>query len=299
MAVKKKRKKARLLSNTRPRTIGPKPSLSSQTTRSLIRKHHNLQKQLQIAVKNEDNVLAEGLRAELAASGGLQKYQEASIQGQSAERGGDTSRVLVEWMNDILSEDRYDRFARSGRLRMLEVGALKVDNACSRSKLFDMTRIDLHSQHPEIRTQDFMEMSIPAEERLEKDGFDIVSLSLVINYISDAVARGAMLQRVASFFRNARHLEKLGETMHPIFPALFLVLPAPCVMNSRYLDEERLGAIMTSLGYKEAKKKLGKKLVYYLWNYKNTKSGNAQSVHSKKQEVRSGGQRNNFTIVLQ
>ena len=35
-------------------------------------------------------------------------------------------------------------------------GALKTDNACSRSELEDETRIDLHSKHPDIGTQDSM-----------------------------------------------------------------------------------------------------------------------------------------------
>ena len=293
MAAKKKRKKALLLSHTRPPSTGRKSTLSSQATRSLIRKHHTLQKQLHNAVSNDDSISAENIRAQLAASGGLKKYQEASIQGQSAERGGDTSKVLMEWVKEanirkISSEHR--------RLRMLEVGALKVDNACSRSGLFDVTRIDLHSQHPEIQTMDFMEMPILSSETLEQNGFDIVSLSLVVNYVGDAVGRGEMLRRVGNFLRSAQQID---EAMDPIFPAVFLVLPAPCVTNSRYFNEERLEAIMTTLGYVKARRKLSKKLVYYLWKYENTSSRKEQVELFKKQEIHPGGQRNNFTIILQ
>ncbi|KAL8717089.1 MAG: hypothetical protein Q9225_005639 [Loekoesia sp. 1 TL-2023] len=299
MTAKRKRKKSHLLSHTRPPAASQTPSLSSQATRSLIRRHHTLQKQLHTAVATGDILAAESIRAQLAASGGLQKYQEASIQGQSAERGGDTSKVLMEWMNPMSLGGSSIGSIRSGKLRMLEVGALKIDNACSRSGIFEVTRIDLHSQHPDIQTKDFMEMPIPPKETLEKDGFDIVSLSLVVNYVGDAVERGDMLKRVSSFLRSYQETEKADKTSHPTLPALFLVLPAPCVMNSRYLDEERLEAIMTSLGYAKARRKLSKKLVYYLWGYEGVRARKGRDIVFKKQEIRPGGQKNNFTIVLQ
>ncbi|KAI4175463.1 MAG: hypothetical protein LQ343_001663 [Gyalolechia ehrenbergii] len=299
MAIKKKRKKPHLLSHTRPPIASQRPSLSSQATRSLIRKHHNLQKQLHSAVSNGDAIAAEGIQAQLAASGGLQKYQEASIQGQSAERGGDTSKMLMEWMDELLSPTYKHDAMVSKNVKILEVGALKVDNACSRSGIFDVTRIDLRSQHPEIRTQDFMAMPTPSQSALEKDGFDIVSLSLVVNYIGDAVGRGEMLKRVASFLRFPKPLYQNDGTRELIFPALFLVLPAPCVTNSRYLDEDRLEAIMKSLGYVKSRGKISRKLVYYLWRRESVRAWREEDMLFKKQEVRSGSQRNNFTIVLQ
>ncbi|KAL8771292.1 MAG: hypothetical protein Q9209_003197 [Squamulea sp. 1 TL-2023] len=293
MAVKKKRRKPLLLSHTRPPSVTRTPSLSSRATRSLIRKHHTLRKQLQHASINGDSVLVEDIQAQLQASGGLQKYQEASIQGQSLHRGGDSSKVLMGWINEALSPDQLYDTLESGKFRMLEVGALKVDNACSRSGFFDVTRIDLHSQHPDIQTQDFMQMPVPSLETLEKDGFDIISLSLVVNYVGDAISRGDMLKRVGSFLRDGR--QSFQEKAKYWFPALFLVLPAPCVTNSRYFDEERLESIMVSLGYIKTRRKLGKKLIYYLWHYKGTSNG---KVSFRKQEIRSGGNRNNFTIIM-
>ena len=173
---------------------------------------------------------------------------------------------------------------------MLEVGALRIDNACSRSGLFEMERIDLHSQHPAIREQNFMEMQACAAEDLGQEGFDIVSLSLVVNFVGDPAGRGEMLSRVANFLRPCPG-HKDGH-----FPSLFLVLPASCVTNSRYLDEETLDAIMESLGYKRAKRKLSSKLVYYLWKYEAGKAG--RSMVFNKEEIRSGKSRNNFAIVL-
>ena len=175
---------------------------------------------------------------------------------------------------------------------MLEVGALRTDNACSKSGIFDVTRIDLHSQNPGIRQQDFMEMPVPTPKERETDGFDIVSLSLVVNYIGDAGGRGEMLSRVAQFLRTQK--QEVGA--EEFIPGLFLVLPASCVNNSRYLNEERLEEMMQALGYVKVRRKMSMKLVYYFWRCE----GKVKLARKgfRKEEVRQGGSRNNFAIVL-
>lgn len=288
MATKKQRR-PQLLSSTRPQSIRSAPSLSSRRSRSVVRSHHVLRKQLCNAISKGNISEAQAVQAKIDASGGLPKYQEASIHGQSAQRGGDTSKVLMEWLTERAEDERVP-VTIGGKLRMLEVGALRPDNACSRSGLFEMEMIDLHSQHPAIKEQNFMERPTCAAGDLDQEGFDIVSLSLVVNFVGDPAERGEMLRRVASFFRPyADHEESL-------FPSLFLVLPASCVTNSRYLDEERLNAIMQSLRYIRAKRKLSSKMVYYLWKYDAGKVGG--STVFKKEEIRSGKSRNNFAIML-
>lgn len=236
--------------------------------------------------------------------------------------------------------------------RMLEVGALRVDNAAARSGLFAFVeRIDLHAQEKGILTQDFMQRPLPTSE--QEEGFDVVSLSLVLNYVGDPAARGEMLRRVEGFLRQRRKPRETEEPEKPeerrysdeddnnderetdgssMFPGLFLVLPAPCVTNSRYLDEERLEAMMRGLGYVRAKRKLSLKLVYYFWRWEGRgrereggteceeegsgkededAGGDAQSrprsrsqsqfqCHWPKTELphRKGGQRNNFAVVF-
>ena len=287
MASKKSRR-SRLLSSTRPRNSKP-ITLSSRKTRSIVRSHHNLRKEVSAAVSTGDTSRAQAVQAKIDAAGGLPKYQEASIQGQSIQRGGDTSKILVEWLTKEEGENGVS--VESGRqLRMLEIGSLRPNNACSRSGLFDMERIDLHSQHSVIQEQDFMERPTCGAEDLEQEGFDVVSLSLVVNFVGDPVERGKMLGRVASFLRPCSSREDRR------FPGLFLVLPSACVTNSRYLDEERLDAIMQSLGYKRARRKLSSKLVYYLWKYEAGMAGISRAF--KKEEIRSGKSRNNFAIVL-
>lgn len=288
----KKKSRPRLLSSTRPSNARPRPSLSSQKARTLVRTHHTLRKQLSNALAQGDDRDAVRLKAEIEASGGLRKYQEASIIGQSAERGGDTSKVLMEWLMGITSSARL--VEAHYKLRMLEVGALKPDNACSRSGLFEMQRIDLHSQHPDIEQQDFMQMQLPKPETLCEQGYNLVSLSLVVNFVGDPTQRGDMLKRVGSFLRPYTGGR---EDLAGYAPALFLVLPASCVTNSRYLDEERLERIMESIGYKRAKRKLSSKLVYYLWRYEQRNINMARVF--KKEQLRSGSSRNNFAIVLQ
>lgn len=288
----KKQKKRPLLSSTRPRNVKPRDSLSSQTTRALIRVHHTLRKQLSSAISQGNDAKAESIKAEIDASGGLKKYQEASIQGQSAKRGGDTSKVLMEWLAE-LGISRGSNKGQHPRLRMLEVGSLSRDNACSRSAMFEMKRIDLHSQHPDIDEQDFMTMPLPGMDVLAHEGFDIVSLSLVVNFVGDAAQRGEMLRRARHFLRLVNGDK---HNRQDYLPAVFLVLPASCVSNSRYLDEARLREIMESLGYEMVKRKLSPKLIYYLWEYQ--KRVEDKSKIYKKGELRQGRSRNNFAIVL-
>lgn len=294
MSNKRKATRPKLLSHTRPISARKAISLPSRATRSLIRNHHTLQKQLRSAVVRNDTAAANSLQAEIEANGGIAKYQEASIQGQSLQRGGDSSRVLMRWLAEILPPGLHD-VEQKRKLKMLEVGALRTDNTCSRNQLLDVTRIDLHSQHSDIQTQDFMARPVPLSAALQVEGFDIVSLSLVVNYVSDAVGRGEMLKRVASFLRGIpAEPENVNK---PTLPALFLVLPAQCVANSRYLNEERLESIMQSLGYKRVRRKMSAKLAYYLWSYDKCLE-DIEKVF-RKEILRSGISRNNFAIVVQ
>ena len=256
--------------------------LSSARTRALIRTHHTLQKQLAAAHAADDAERAASLEVQIAAHGGLTLYQRVSMLGQSAERGGDSGRVLRDWVEESFScalgkvkegDNRGRGEVESvNKIRMLEVGALKVDNACSRNPRIDVERIDLQSQHPQIQTQDFMQRPLPstAEEK-----FHIVSLSLVLNYLGTSKGRGEMLGRVHKFLIQPHFLTAVnnhaigddgcGQAEYPLleveaegrgfsYPGLFLVLPAPCVTNSRYLDERRLEDMMRHLGYVQTRR---------------------------------------------
>jgi len=290
MGSTKRSHPGKLLSSTRPKAVQrPKPTLSSKKARTLIRAHHNLQKQLQRATSLGDEALIKSLQAQIDRNGGLEAYQRASIQGQSAVRGGDSSKVLVGWLKMLLSPGTTTETQIEPQLRLLEVGTLRIDNACARSGLFEVERIDLHSQHPEILEQDFMQRPILDTLERQTKGFDVVSLSLVVNYVGDATKRGEMLRRAA------KHL-RARQSQQEVVPGLFLVLPAPCVLNSRYLDEGTLIKMMTALGYVKLESKSGNKLVYYYFRWLG--EAETKGTSFKKVAVKNGARMNNFSIVF-
>jgi 25S rRNA (adenine2142-N1)-methyltransferase len=283
-----------LSSGRPPNVTKPRASMSSQATRKLIRTHHTLNKKLETAKSKGNDAEAVELEAQIEKLGGIKAYQQASIQGQSIDRGGDSSVVLMKWLeptSDALSKNEP-------KLRLLEVGALSTSNVCSRSGHFDVQRIDLNSQGDGILQQDYMERSLP-KSGAEK--FDIISLSLVLNYVPDATGRGEMLKRTCQFL-DTRHRIDRDSAIQAVFPALFLVLPAPCVTNARYMDESRLGEIMNSLGYVLLQRKQTLKLVYYLWQLQGVPNEAKAKTKTKakflKKEVNPGPTRNNFSIVL-
>lgn len=300
MGANKKNKPRLNLTAGRPPTLQKPKSISRKATRTLINQIHTLEKRKKQAVQNGDTAKEAALEAEIASLGGIEKYQQASLQGQRNDRGGDSSKILLDWLKPIDDEMKEFSGLSSGspqRLRMLEVGALSTTNECSRSGYFDITRIDLNSQGEGILQQDFMERPLPQND---SERFDIISLSLVLNFVPEPKGRGDMLLRTLEFLygpSGVREDMKAGLKLH--FPSLFLVLPAPCVSNSRYLDDDKLKTIMESLGYQITKNKTTQKLVYYLW----TRTADqppllSTNVCFTKKELRSGASRNNFAIVL-
>jgi 25S rRNA (adenine2142-N1)-methyltransferase len=257
--------------------------MSRKASRKLINYHHQLEKLRRQASEQGDATEVARIESDLSNLGGLGQYQQASLQGQSSSRGGDTSRVLLEWLpgREIREEGRV--------LRMLEVGALSTKNACSTCGIFDMTRIDLHSQESGIQQQDFMERPLPVDS---SDKFDIISLSLVLNFVPDPAARGQMLLRTLSFLRS----QSLGSHAENFVPALFLVLPRSCLDNSRYFTHTRLEELMKMLGFTKLKSKMTQKLAYSLWRLTTTTYPEVALLPKK--ELYPGRARNNFVITL-
>lgn len=298
MGVNKKKRPKLNLAAGRPPTLQKPKSISRKATRTLINQIHTLEKRRKQAAQKGDVAAETAIASEISSLGGIEKYQQASLQGQRNDRGGDSSRVLLDWLKPV--ESRLQALANSDpprRLRMLEVGALSTTNACSLSGLFDIVRIDLNSQAEGILQQDFMERPLPENDY---ERFDIISLSLVLNFVPEAGGRGDMLLRTLEFLHPpSRFRDGTNAGLKPHFPSLFLVLPAPCVSNSRYLDEEKLNAIMSSLGYQVTASKTTQKLVYYLWTrHVDSPPLLRTGASFTKKELRSGASRNNFAIVL-
>lgn len=271
------------LSTGRPPTATSARCMSRTASRRLINRHHQLEKQLRQAAENGNQSEEARLARELDALGGLKVYQQASLLGQSNERGGDTSKILLQWL------PAKELGARNGVFRMLEVGALSTQNACSTSGIFDMTRIDLNSQGPGIMQQDFMKRPLPLHEG---EKFHVISLSLVLNFVPDPAARGMMLLRTLSFLRSPSG----GESTDTMFPSLFIVLPKSCIENSRYFTRSRFEELMGLLGYTQIRSKMTQKLAYSLW--KRASSAEPKAAVLQKKKLNPGGVRNNFAIIL-
>ncbi|KJZ73366.1 hypothetical protein HIM_07160 [Hirsutella minnesotensis 3608] len=284
MGAKKKTLKS--LRSGRPPTATASRSMSRKASRTLINSHHQLEKKRRQAIAEGDADAEKSLSAEIATLGGLKHYQRASLQGQSLERGGDTSKVLLEWLNVRTMKDIKHC------PRMLEVGSLSTRNACSLSGFFDMVHIDLNSQEPGIQQQDFMERPLPESDA---DRFDLISLSLVLNFVPDAALRGQMLLRTLSFLRRNLGEPGDGQAAWP-GPLLFLVLPRSCLDNSRYMSASRFTELLETLGYKVMQEKSSQKLWYSLW--KLVQAQPPSTVKFTKREVNPGRSRNNFSITL-
>ncbi|KAJ5169134.1 25S rRNA (adenine(2142)-N(1))-methyltransferase [Penicillium canariense] len=280
MAPQSRSKRPGLLSSGRPPTVKPRQAaLSSKATRTLIRSHHQLLKARAQAEKAGDEAKVSSINAQIQANGGLESYQTASKLGQSMDRGGDSSKLLIDWIKPQL--DQWE--PSFPKLRVLEVGALSTKNACSRTPSLEVTRIDLNSQEPGILKQDFMKRPLPSSE---EERFNIISLSLVLNYVPDATGRGDMLKRCVQFLTSQCSIS--------FVPTLFFVLPVACVDNSRYVTEKRLLDILASLGFHLVQSKRTNKLIYQLFNY----TGQCSSRTFKKEMLNPGTKRNNFAIIL-
>lgn len=335
-------------------------SQSSRHTRSIIRTHHVLQKQLTRAKAADDHAQIHELERQLAEAGGLKTYQLASTVGQSSSRGGDSSRVLVEWLRDEIEPRQTGSESESSEREGVNNNQLRrrwgwdhqepTTDPHPRSRgpqyakraqcpgVTSVRRIDLRSSGAGIEECDFMEFPVPGAadgsgEWQGGRGYDVLSLSLVLNYVPDAKARGDMLRRTTEFLSPLRprraavaveeqededeqqQEEKLDgseaereqqqqQQQHPppLLPSLFLVLPAPCLHNSRYLTPEHLITIMSSLGYSLTNHKTTQKLYYSLWHHHvlhpEEMRSQGQMTRFPKKEINPGGGRNNFCIVV-
>ncbi|KAG7092190.1 hypothetical protein E1B28_008559 [Marasmius oreades] len=263
-------------------------SSTPESSRVVIRRFHTLlkrQSQLRnklIGIDNENanantvQELAE-IQNEIDEMGGLNSYQRMSTIGQGSDRGGGSERVLIQWLKAAGLHKSEKKF------KLLEVGALKPDNYHSCSSWIETAPIDLNSRHPSILEQDFLLM-----DEIENAGkWDILSLSLVLNFVPDVFDRGKMLH--------------LAHNMVVPGGFLFVALPLPCITNSRYMDFDHFRALMTFIGFEEVhnKWKAGGKMVYWLFR-KSAHSQNGCNVPErfKKKTVLRTGNRNNFAILL-
>ncbi|KAL7283183.1 nucleolus protein [Trametes coccinea BRFM310] len=292
-ARKHKRKVPITVAGPSDRPSQPSGSSSRpQATRTVIRRFHVLIKrrtQLQqqvVAAKNRDvsaaNAELDAIEREIEELGGLETYQRMSAIGQDKDRGGGSEKIFIGWLRDLQVPTSMKE--KGTMLRLLEVGALKPDNYASCASWIEVTPIDLHSRHPAIQEQDFLLMN-PEEHR---ESWDSISLSLVLNFVPDAKDRGRML--------------RLAHTMLRPEGLLFVALPLPCILNSRYLTPEHFQGLMAAVGFEQVytRWREGGKMAYWLFRKVLPPASSTHKDHLPydKKTVFRQGNRNNFVVLL-
>lgn len=152
--------RARLSKSGKDRQAAPAHAAS-------IAKFHALEKKIAQARPEERRALL----VEREDLGGLQTYQDASKRGA---KFGETSKWLVEQL-----EKRHGR----RRTRLLDVGAIS-GTAYKKYTSFEVVSIDLHPQADQVIQADFFDFPVP------QTPFDVVALSLVVNFVGDISKRG-------------------------------------------------------------------------------------------------------------
>jgi len=251
------------------------------SSRTFIRSFHGLLKkhaQLQGLTRNSENVKAlADVDREIEELGGLAAYQRMSSIGQGDDRGGGSEKVLISWLREMGMSSRES----SSKLRLLEVGALKHDNFRSCTSWIDVSPMDLRSRHPAIIEQNFLLMDSEVEHH---EKWDIISLSLVVNFVPEPRDRGRMLC--------------MAHEMLSPEGLLFLALPLPCVENSRYLTFQHLTALIGVIGFVEIHERWKKNGKMAYWLYRKAGKGNQVMKDFQKKIVFRQGNRNNFCILL-
>lgn len=136
------------------------------------------------------------LQQEQDALGGLEEYQQASLHGA---RHGESSKWLITEL-----EKRHGRRAT----RLLDVGAI-AGTSYKKYKSIEPTYIDLNPQADHVIKADFLHFPLP------ETPYDVVCLSLVLNFVGSIEDRTRMLRRAHDFL----HAEGY----------LYVVLPSACV----------------------------------------------------------------------
>lgn len=243
----------------------------NKDTQKIISSYHTLTKSLAVAKSNKSNNTVEAIEKELEDMGGLPLYQQASLKGGNLEKG---FGAVGRWLEKAVKEFPLKRIQK---LKVLDVGAI-TGQVYEKMKYMNVTSIDLNSQSPLVLQQDFFLRPIPDSDN---DKFDLLCLSLVLNFVVEPALRGKMIGLTRD------HLTEGGY--------LYIVLPLPCLENSRYLKHKGFTDLVESIGFSSLKHHHSKKLAFYL--FKMEERPEIEVVTAKKQ-VANGTKRNNFSITF-
>eukprot|EP01114_Cavostelium_apophysatum_P017237 TRINITY_DN5073_c0_g1_i2.p1 TRINITY_DN5073_c0_g1~~TRINITY_DN5073_c0_g1_i2.p1 ORF type:complete len:382 (+),score=74.99 TRINITY_DN5073_c0_g1_i2:96-1148(+) len=301
-----------------PQNSASSKKLKKIVHQDIIASFHTLLKQKEHATLQNDETKLKQIEIELEKLGGLPMYQQMSLRGEKINKNYNTSKWIFSHLTDYrknsldslteLSDDTMKLWKSKAKWKLLDVGALGFHY---KSNWISATAIDLNAQPGSgVIEQDFFEI-----ENSDIAGpYDVICLSLVINFIGDIKKRGEMLMGACR--------------MLPLGGLLFVVLPLPCVQNSRYFSHERFIEISQKLGLKMLHNHDSNKLAHYMFrmddkdalethwpqadvaaNSSNeeedaeTATANSDATSSRpvlfpKEKIRNGSERNNFCIVL-
>nr|XP_006815120.1 PREDICTED: 25S rRNA (adenine(2142)-N(1))-methyltransferase-like [Saccoglossus kowalevskii] len=233
---KRKRKKR---SNHKPVTLSPTKRLKKD--RVLINQVHTLNKELEKI--NSNSTLDEKakkkkskiIHKKIDELGGLETYQITSKLGEY--RHGNTNTAT--WVAKHLKTCYICTELKGEKIHLLDVGALDLNY----KKYFwiKCTAIDLNPQHRKIIKADFLQFQSD-----ECAVYDVLVLSLVINFVGDPLKRGRMLIKAQVLLKQKGYL--------------IIVLPLACLENSRYITANILYEMLQTLGFDITKIHNSKKL---------------------------------------
>ncbi|XP_072178881.1 uncharacterized protein [Diadema setosum] len=256
---------------------------TKQQKKMLISRLHVILKELEKAKAKQDDKQAvsektlkiQQLQQEIEELGGLDRYQQSSLHGEQLHGNVNTSK----WVLDKLKENNV-RAKKGSKLKLLDVGAVRL-NYTKQQKWLETDAVDLNPQAQDIKKANFFEFKVG-----EKGIYDIIVLSLVLNFVSSPAQRGDMLRRCRSLCADSGHL--------------FVVLPRACLENARYLDHDLFHEMMASLNFDLVTHHDSKKLSYKMFRKfeRRKETGLSKKSAFPKHEVRNGKNCNNFCIVL-
>lgn len=262
--AKKKRKKSKK----------PVVEISSRKDRRIITEYHTLNKTIDSVRKNpsihkEDKAAQIALlEAKKEKIGGINAYQKASKLGEARHGSFNAAKWVLK---QLRAHNVCANRTEGEKLRVLDVGALD-NNYKKHSKWIQCTPIDLNPQSNDVVKADFL--------KLDHKEYDVVVLSLVVNFEGDIRKRGDMLRKCPKLIVDQGYL--------------VIVLPLPCLNNSRYLNEELFLSMMESLGFEVFTRHSSKKLSFFMFR----RARQVQVKSFPKKILRKGGNHNNFAIVL-
>eukprot|EP00127_Corallochytrium_limacisporum_P005850 Clim_evm15s213 gene=Clim_evmTU15s213 len=258
---------------------------------AFISRFHALLKKEELAERQNDPRAANEARIEMKDMGGLAAYQAMSRRGERRQAPSN----VPKWVKDgLISQGLFQRqdlhhlsSSQIKPIRLLDVGCLKPEY---NEPIFKPRYIDIQGSEKGVETCDLLDIK-------PFHSFDIVVLSLVLNFSGSSEVRGRMLAHAVGLLVKGGYLA--------------IVLPRACVDNSRYFDHGTLHKLMDVLCCEELMHKDSAKLCYSLWRTENpAKSVKVlQQVGSKsssktlgvfvgKEKVNDGVNRNNFSITL-